>query len=646
MKGSKGMTVFRRLFSPGRIGIMEVKNRIIMPPMVTHYVSEDGFVTDQMVEYYVARARGGVGVVITESCYPRSLGYRGRLTANRDECIPGLKRLAECIKKHGARAVLQLNPHRGRVDEMWPASASAIPHPVTGIVPYVLTIDEIQQLIRDFGEGVRRAREAGFDGIMIHGASGYLISEFISPLLNRRIDEYGGNLQGRIKLAVDFLTIAKERGGADCSVIYKLTADERIYGGLTAEDGAQIAALLEQAGADAIDVVSGAQETKECGVGYMYMPRGFNEYLARTVKNAINVPVIVGGRINNPQLAEDILERGSADFIDLGRALIADPEFPNKAASGRHEEIRQCIACIRCLELIWKTWDQPLACTVNPAAGRERRYQVKKADKPRKVLVIGGGPAGMKASLIADQRGHEVNLWEQSESLGGQLNLAFLPPGKEEIENLMKWFLAQLFRSKVNVVTGKKATPEEILKFAPDSVVLAIGSRPAALGIQGEEKKLVVSSRDVLSGKVRVGHTVIIVGGGLMGCELAEHLCHKGHDVTIVEVLQQLAVSHHVYTIQKQIAERLGRTFIKWYLGIRSEKITDDGMEIVDKYNETILLRADTVVIAAGSVPLEDAITPAIEGRIKEIYKVGDCLAAGELLEAIRDGSEAALKIS
>jgi 2,4-dienoyl-CoA reductase-like NADH-dependent reductase (Old Yellow Enzyme family)/thioredoxin reductase len=605
---------FKRLFEPGFIGRMEVKNRIIMPPMVHHFSTENGFVSDQMLEHYSIRAKGGAGLIITESCYPRK--YLGRLSIHSDDFISGLKRLADTIKQEGARAVLQMNTHRGRADEMWPASASSIPHPVKGTMTHMLTVDEIEQLVHEFGEGVSRAKEAGFEGIMIHGASGYLI-----------------------------LKICKKKGGTDFPVIFRIMADERVYGGFNAEDAAIVSKLLEEAGADAIDAVSGGAEAKEWSIAHMYIPRGFNVPLAQRIKKDLNIPVSVGGRINNPQLAESILEAGYADFINFGRALIADPAFPRKAQSGMSEDIRPCIACNRCLEGAYGKWDQPVECSVNPAVGHERNYEVKKVEEAKRVLVVGGGPAGMEVSLIAEQRGHDVTLWEQSDSLGGQLKLACLPPGKGEIERYLKWFNGQLLKSKVKIELNKKATSAEILKYAPDVVILAIGSKPTSLCIEGINRNLVITSRDAMCGETHIGEKVVIIGGGPLGCEVADYLAAKGKSITIVEILSEIAKSHHVYTTQKLLLERLGMGGIKWHVGVKSERVTDEGLEIIDKYDQTILLKADTVVIATGSIPIQDDISDSIKGKVAEVYKVGDCVCAREIMEAIKNSAEVAMNI-
>jgi NADPH-dependent 2,4-dienoyl-CoA reductase/sulfur reductase-like enzyme len=284
-------------------------------------------------------------------------------------------------------------------------------------------------------------------------------------------------------------------------------------------------------------------------------------------------------------------------------------------------------------------------CSVNPSLGCEKKFEIRKVEVAKKILVVGGGPAGMEASLIAEQRGHNVTLWEQSDSLGGQLKLACLPPGKGEIEHYLRWLNGQLLKSKVKIELNKKATVADILKHAPDVVILAIGSKPSSICIEGINRKLVMTSRDAMCGKIQIGEKVVIIGGGPLGCEVADYLVGNGKNVTIVELLPEIAKSHHVYTTQKLLIERLGMDGIKWHVGVKSEKVTDEGLEIIDKYNQTILLKADTVVIATGSIPIEDDITPGIKGKIAQVHKVGDCVCAREIMEAIRNSAEVAMNI-
>ncbi len=640
------MARFARLFEPGEIGKLELKNRIIYPPMVTRYVKEDGSISERMINYYRERAWGGCGLVVVEASYPRSGGYPGRIYLNDDKVVPSLKRLAEAIHKAGAKAAIQINPHRGRADEVDPASATETIHPKTGIKARALTIDDMKNLKEAVGEGARRVKEAGFDCIVIHGGHGYIISEFLSPRTNKRTDDYGGDTKKRARFALELVAAVKEKAGADYPVIFRLTADERLEGGFGLDDAIIVSKLLEDAGVDDIDVVSGVAETYVWGTPNYYMPRGFNTPLSQAIKKVvIKVPVSVAGRINDPGVAEEILREGKADFVDMGRALIADPHFPNKAKAGRLDEICYCIACGRCAESILKPPVGPMICAVNPAVGREEEFQVglKPATKKKRVLVVGGGPGGMEAAITAAERGHEVALWEKDEKLGGQLSLAVVPPGKDEVKSLLKYLTYRLSQLKVTVESGKEATAKGVLEFSPDAAIVAAGSKPQIPRIKGMEKKKVFSFREILLGKAKVGKRVIVIGGGFVGCETADFLAEKGKKVTVVEILPELA-NELWYPYAELLIQKLKDKAVQTFTEIREEEITDKGMEIVDKYGKRISLEADDIVIATGSVA-DKTLFESLKGRIPELYGVGDCVKARRIQEAIYEGSEAGLKI-
>ena len=381
---------FTKLFQPGKIGNLSVPNRIVMAPMVSHF-AEAGMVTDRMIGYYAERIKGGTGLLVLEATYPRTIGHPGRVCIWGDQFIPGLKRMTDEIHRLGGKFAIEINPSRGRVDEADPISASNVPHPVTGRIPRALTVEEIRALEEEFGKAVARAREAGFDALMVHGGTGYIITEFISPRTNLRKDEYGGSIRNRARLAVEMVREAKKRGGKDFPVIMRLTASERIEGGTSLEDILETCRLIEEAGVDAIDVVSGVAETMEWVSPNLYLPPACNAPLAEAIKKKISIPVMVAGRIHEPELAEEILQKNQADFLVMGRTLLADPYFPAKAREGRTKEIRKCIACLRCLESFGA--HVPLVCAVNPMVGRERDPEPK-VGKKKKVVVVGGGPAG------------------------------------------------------------------------------------------------------------------------------------------------------------------------------------------------------------------------------------------------------------
>lgn len=396
---------FRKLLEPEKIGGMHLKNRMIMPPMATGYAGESGEVTDRIIHYYSARAQGGVGLIVVEGASPQPGGHPRRLAIYNDQFILGLKRLTDAIHKFGCKVAIQINPNRGRLDEVRPVCASDVPSSMGKAK--VLSTEEIEHVIEGFGDAVIRAREAGFDSVMIHGAGPYIVMDFLSPSTNKRRDEYGGDIRGRARFPIELLRAAK-KAGEDYPIIFRLAVDERMEGGMSLSDALSVCLLLEEGGADAIDVVSGGQLWS---IPPMGIPPGCNINHAAILKGALNIPIMVAGKILEPYLAEQILVRGNADFVDLGRALIADPEFPEKLMQGAPEEIRKCVCCLRCIDdlLVKKI---PVRCSVNALAGREENSRITPTGSPKKILVVGGGPAGMEAARVAALQGHHVSLWK------------------------------------------------------------------------------------------------------------------------------------------------------------------------------------------------------------------------------------------
>ncbi|MFC2008901.1 FAD-dependent oxidoreductase [Chloroflexota bacterium] len=637
------MLSFPELFEPGRIGGLELKNRIIMAPMFTHLCSEDETVNDRLVDYYVERARGGCGLVTVEAAYSRP--YPAHLGLYDDRFIPGLKKLSDAIRREGARACIQINTHRGRADETDPATASPSIHPKTGARARALTTEDIAELTEQFGRAAKRARDSGFDCVMIHGGTGYLISEFLSARINKRTDGYGGDITGRARLALELAEAAKKCAGASYPVIFRLAAHERLAGGYGVEEAVAVCKLLEKVGVDAIDITSGVAETQAWNVPYMYMPPACNASLSQAVKAATSIPISTVGKINDPSIAEEVLQHEKADFVTMGRALIADPEFPNKAREGRAGEIRKCIACCRCIETLFGAGARPVVCAVNPAAGREREFQMAlgPASQKKRVLVVGGGPGGMEAAMVAAQRGHSVALWEKGNELGGQLLLGSKPPGKGEIGTFIEHLGSHLDRLGVEVTLGKEATAQTIGDFGPDAVILAVGSKPLIPKIAGAEEKKPIVFDAVLSGKADLGKRVVVIGGGSVGCETAHLLADQGKKTTVVEILPKLA-SDLFYAYGDLLVKTLEESGVDTFVGVREETITQEGVSIVTKEGKRILVPADSIVIATGSVS-NKALFESIKGTVDEIYQIGDCVDVRRIQEATSEGAEAALRV-
>ena len=651
------MPEFTKLFEPGRMGKVELKNRIIMAPCGTHYSSHYGFVTEQQLAYYGERAKGGAGLIVTEGASTRKppRGKPGRILVNEDKFIPGMKKLADIIHAGGAKAVMQMSSHQGSMDEVDPASPSGIPHPFKGwstSIPKqarIITVADMEELVAEYGEAARRIMEAGFDGVMIHGANGYLACELLSTVFNKRTDAYGGDLKGRAKYLLDTVREVKEKTSADFPVILRLMGSDRLskIGGTDGwgiEDSVELCKIVEENGATAVNITSGSLVTPEWTGPPYYLPPACNVDITTAIKKSgVKIPIWVTGKIDEPSLAEEILRDEKADFICMGRALICDPYWPTKVKEGRLEDICPCIWDKRCIEDVVVDF-QPMSCTVNPIVGKEREFQAKlpRVTRKKKVLVLGGGPGGMQAAIIAAQRGHEVILWEKSNALGGQLILAAIPPDKQDLGNLLTYLKVQLAKSDVKVVLNKEATPAGVEEFAPDAVIVAVGSTPFIPEIPGINGENVLNCREVLSGEKKAGKKVVVIGAGHVGCETCFFLAVKGADVTLTFPEPALEVKYWMF--KKYFQDKLKEYNVNVFPQVQYRKITQNGVELTTREGEEIFVEADNVVLAAGSTP-NKTLGESLKGKYLDFAEIGDCAKPRKIREAVEEAIWAALAI-
>lgn len=647
---------YSRILQPITIGSLRVRNRINMAPMTTLYAGSNGEVTDQLMQYYAARARGGVGMITIEGAYINDTGLQIPCSINvsNDKYIPGLSRVANAIKDNGATAVLQLI-HSGI--QAWveqavgPSEIGRIDgKPIsTELTPRALTTKEVLQYVQDFAQAARRAKMAGFDAVQVHGTHGYLIQQFLSPVTNHRIDNYGID---RNLFPVEVVQAIKKTCGADYPVIYRLCADEnlgdKLVGkGITIEDAKQTAQRLEKAGVDAFDVTGGNDSVIHLYVPSAYVLENiegsFVKY-AEQIKEVVSVPVMTGGGVETPEEAEKILETGKADMLFVGRGLIADSEWVRKLETGRRAEIRPCVKCVECGQRI--VYDTEMRCSVNPISGKEWKYlnesEIPPAQVSKNVLIVGGGIAGMEAAKTCALRGHKVSLVEKEDCLGGTLNIASKPCFKYRFGRLVEYYKNELNRLNIEVNLNTTATDDFITSFNPDAVIMASGSKEAVYPFTGAEN--CVSADDVLTGRVKTGENVLVIGCGMVGAETAYSLARQGKKVTVFEALVP------AMSVGGLALFRPTGIFEQYKIEIHSHTpivdIYPDGVLTVDQMGRKTITRADTIVSAIGRTP---TYGPEFIAELRKrglwVLPVGDAVAARKVTDAIHEAFQAAMSI-
>jgi 2,4-dienoyl-CoA reductase-like NADH-dependent reductase (Old Yellow Enzyme family)/thioredoxin reductase len=634
-----GKPAFSKLFEPIAIGAMTVKNRMVVPAMGTGFPTPDGLITQQALDYYEARAKGGAGMVIVEcACvdFPRGIHASRRLVIDNDATLPGLTALSGVIKKHGARAIMQLN-HAGRMGKsrltgIQPVAPSPIPAP-QGEMPRELGVDEISGIVTLFAQAASRARKAGFDGVEVHAAHGYLLATFCSPCSNKRQDRYGGSVENRARMLVEVLTAIRKSVGDEYPLWCRINGQE--YGaedGLTLQDGQTVARMVNGL-VDAVSVSVRGYGLSSL-VNYPDEP-GAMLPLAAEIKKVVTVPVIAVGRLN-PEVGEKAIVDGQSDLIALGRQSIADPEVPNKILSGRLEDIRPCIACFYCSDVGLRL-DSHIVCQVNAAVGKERECEIRPVRVVRKVAVIGGGPAGLEASRVLALRGHKVVLFEKEAHLGGLLAVGAIPPHKQRLKPLISYFETQLKKLDVDIRLNTEANLDLIVSLGADVVLMAAGSSPSIPPIPGIDGKNVFTAIDILTGKVEAGKTVVVIGGGSTGCETAEFLLEKGRETIVVEMLPGLALDAGA-SERLRLLNRITALPIAFLTNTRCSEIKADGISVCGKDNTERFIKADTVVLALGVRP-NNALFQELHARGIETHMAGDCWHPGMIARAVSDGS-------
>ncbi len=641
---------FPNMFSPINIGTVTVPNRFVVPPMGNNFANTDGSMSERSAAYYEARAKGGFGLITIESTvvYKEAKGGPRKPCLFSDEVVPSFKRVADACHAYGAKVSIQLQ-HAGPEGNSkltgYPLKAASAIAPSAGReIPEAMPTEEVYRLIECYGDAARRAQLAGIDMVEVHCAHGYLVSTFISARTNKRTDEFGGCFENRMRLPRLIIENIRKKTGGNMPILCRINARDEGDGGVDVHDAAAIAAYLEQVcGVDAIHVTRSIHIHDE----FMWAPNithgGFNAELGAEIKRAVSVPVILVGRFTEPQYAELLVKQGRADLIAFGRQSIADPELPNKARNGQLEKLTPCIACLLgCVPNMLQ--GRPITCAMNPCVGREA--ELKPAEVRKNVVVIGGGPGGMYAARLCALRGHSVTLLEKDAELGGHFLVASYPPGKGEISGAIRSFIVNCREAGVDIRTGTEATPELVASLKPDAIIIATGSVPLRLPIPGLDSCGCSTAEDVLTGKADTGKRVLVVGGGMVGCECVEFLTEREHIVDMVE-MKPVIGEDIVPEARKYIMANLEKHKVTQRVNARVKQFYADGVDFTDTVTgEDAAMRGyDSVVLAMG-YRSNNTLEEQLKDLAPQVIVIGEARQApGNSMEATGDALNAALAI-
>ena len=636
---------YASLFEPIQIGKTVVKNRIFMPPVSTNLCAKNHYISDALIEHYASRAKGGVGLIITEvtTIEPVYTYLPGDISICDDSYIEGWKKLSDAIHQYGAKIMPQLF-HPAFMAFPLPGTPQLVAPSNVGpyyakSAPRALSIEEIHTLVKQFGQAARRAQIAGCDGVEVHAAHAHgLLGGFLTPLYNKRCDEYGGDINGRLTITLEVIEEIRRQCGDDFIIDVRISGDEYSDGGLNINDMIYVCKQLEKAGVDFIHCSGGNTIKRGSSMPAPGTKQGSHCLLSEELKKYIHIPVSTVGRINEPWIANELIENGKADICMMGRANLCDSEFANKAMNNREDEIRPCIGCGRCLTGVM--FGKPVGCTVNPSV---ESNVIEKAEEKKKVLVIGGGPAGMEAAYVASQRGHEVILCEKESELGGLLRLACVPIAKQDLSKVIKFMITRLKKTDVDIRLNCEITSEMLENEFKDYIVLGTtGAKPRIIDAFTSFKSTMTAD-DILAGRKVTGRNVVIIGGGSVGCETADYLAPLVNDlfpanrnVTILEMTNALMTGEGG-AAKSVLTRRLMEKGVRIEFNAKVERVDSDHIYYSQNGKEHVISDADTLVFATGYVPL-----PIQNDRI---IQIGDCDSVGNLKDAISSAYQATIHL-